>query len=282
VTPDASTTPHLEHALAATAKLREAILAIRPSDNWFSDEAIVVDLVQHSIGRWALDLAQTFRELADALGRVAAAADSQDVSDHGPVGDLELALMKVVSARDALRAIAAQVFGSDRIRLVKPGVSFDPNESSLRRRLSELGASGFVHAGKLKAMFEQIAEHPAISLRNDVVHASLPFPTWPRRAGLGRHNLDKKGGILAWERGPLYPARSLDHGDIKPSTLFRWAHTSGEDGFIELIKLTETMATLVSETGVVEPPASVYIWPDGRLQLERPSSDWLSSGFEET
>jgi hypothetical protein len=86
---------------------------------WFSDEATVVDLVQHSVARWAYDVAQTFRELSEALDRATASPDPEEASD--PVGELETALIKVVAARDALRALAAQVFGSDRLRLDKAG-----------------------------------------------------------------------------------------------------------------------------------------------------------------
>lgn len=275
-----NTPSDLERALAAATTLREAILATSASENWYSDEAMIVDLVQHSIGRWAYDLAQTFRELAEALNRAAASPDHDETPDHDPVGDLEFALIKVVSARDALRAVGAQVFGSDRLRLDKPGVRFDPDESALRHRLSELGAEGFARAGKLKTIFEQIAEHPAIALRNGVVHALAPFPEVAEVCWIRKAHLDEKGGIVAWERGPLYPEGSLDQRDAKPWTLFRWALTSAEDGFVRLIELTESLAALVSDVGVVEPPASVFIWPDGRVQLERPTNAWLLSGLE--
>jgi hypothetical protein len=66
VTTNTNTPSDLERALAAATGLREAILATSASDNWYSDEGMIVDLVQHSIGRWAYDLAQTFRELAEA------------------------------------------------------------------------------------------------------------------------------------------------------------------------------------------------------------------------
>jgi len=176
--------------------------------------------------------------------------------------------------------VAAQVFGSDRLRRDKPGVRFDPNESALRHRLSELGAEGFARAGTLKTLFEQIAEHPALALRNGVVHALAPFPELAEVCWIRKAHLDEKGGIVAWERGPLYPEGSLDQGDAKPWTLFRWARTSTEDGFVRLIELTETLAALVSDVGVVEPPASVFIWPDGRVQFERPTNAWLLSGLE--
>jgi hypothetical protein len=273
-------TPDLERALAATTELREAILATRASEEWYSDEAQIVDLVQHSIARWAHDLGRTFRELAEALGRAAASPDRDEAPDHDPVGDLEFALIKVVSGRDALRAIASQVFGADRLRLDKPGVRFDPIESSLRQCLSELGAEGFRHAGKLKTMLEEIAEHPAVALRNGVVHALAPFPELTEVCWIRKTYLDERGGIVHWERGPLYPEGSLELGDAKPWTLYRWAYGSAEDAFMRLIVLAETLTALIRETDVLQPPASVFIWPDGRVQLERPVSNWLLSGLD--
>jgi len=59
------TSPDLQRPLAAAARLRAAILATRASDNWHADEAAIIYLVQLSIARWAYDLAQTFRELAE-------------------------------------------------------------------------------------------------------------------------------------------------------------------------------------------------------------------------
>jgi hypothetical protein len=49
---------------------------------------------------------------------------------------------------------------------------------------------------------------------------------------------------------------------------------------MRLIVLAEKLTALIRETDVLQPPASVFIWPDGRVQLERPVSNWLLSGLD--
>jgi hypothetical protein len=47
-----------------------------------------------------------------------------------------------------------------------------------------------------------------------------------------------------------------------------------------LVDATEALSKLVTSVGEIAPPQPVYVWPDGRIVFERPSSDWLERGLE--
>lgn len=262
----------LDDALAASQRLREAILATRASDAWWRDQVGVFDIAQASVARWALDVGTTFREFDDALSAADASPDRDEAPGHDPVAELEDALIRAVAVRDRLRAAAALVFGARCLKPSRPGVRFEPSESDLRRRLSEMAAGGAQRAGRVKSSFEQIAEHPAMDMRNAVIHSLGPFPELVEVCWIQKAHLDEGGGIRAWESGPLYPRGSLDQGDAKPWTLFGWARDTADDAYGLLVKLTDDLASLIEDVGVMEPPPSVFVQPDGTAVLDRPES----------
>lgn len=260
----------LDPALAAVERLRAAVLATRASGNWFSDQLDRVDLVQHSVARWVTDAGATFREFDSSLRHAVASPDREEVPDHDPIGTLEDAIVRAVAVRDRLRSLAALVFGSKCLNVSGRTVRFEPNESDLRRRLGDLAANGAAHAGRVKTLFEQAAEHPAVGMRNDVIHALSPFPELVETCWINIARLDSRGGIVSWSPGPLYPKGTLDQADAQPWTLYGWAVDTAEDAFGLLVELTDELAALVEEVGEIEPPPAVYLPPAGQALLDRP------------
>ena len=98
---------------------------------------------------------------------------------------------------------------------------------------------------------------------------------WFRRA-----DLYEKGGICAWTNSRLLPKGTLEHGDIKPETIWKWAVASADEALRMLVDTTEALGKLVASVGEIAPPQPVYVWPDGRIVFERPNSDWLERGLE--
>jgi len=257
--------------LASTCRdLEAAIWAAARSEEWLSADHDKFDLVQGGIVGWVKDAASAMERLAESL-RVASAVSDEDEGPSAEALDaLEDALVRAASVRDKLRAVAALVLGVPSLETYKRGVRFKPREKAIRRALSEAGASGSVHPGRVKALFEQVANHPAIVLRNDIIHAFAPFPQLSDLCWLKTAHLDDGGGIVSWDGGPLYPEGTLDLPDLLPWKLFNWALTVAEDVLGTLAELTEALAAMVMELGVIAPPQSVYRWPDGRIQFERP------------
>jgi hypothetical protein len=152
-------------------RLREAVLATRATNQWFPDQLHVLDLVQHSVAQWAYDIGATLRDIDDALASSRASPDREEVHDHDPVAALEDALVGAVGVRDRLRSLAVLVFGAKCLRPAGRGVRFEPSERDLRRRLGEIAGDGFVRAGQVKLLFEEIADHDAIHMRNAIVRS---------------------------------------------------------------------------------------------------------------
>ncbi len=258
---------------AAANQLHEAVLATRASDRWFRDQLQVLDLVQYSVAQWASDIASTFREIDQALALAEASPDKEEAPDHDPVGALEDALIGAVAVRDRLRSLAALFFGARCLRTAGNGVRFEPSERDLRRRLSELTATGFARAAHVKSLFEEIADHDAIHMRNALVHALAPFPQLTATCWIQKAILDNENRIIGWECGPLYPRGSLDQVDANPLTLFRWARETAVDARDRLTALTEELAALVKEVGEIEPPPSVWVPREGPALLAPPKSE---------
>jgi hypothetical protein len=192
---------------------------------------------------------------------------------------LEEALTQIGAARDKLVAVAAQLLGVPSLVPQKPGIKFEPRGAAVKRGLSQLARDGHRDAGQVKKRLDALDRHDAISLRNQIIHALSPLGevvenTWIRRA-----DLDEKGGIRVWDRGPLYPKGTLDQGDLKPETIWAWVVEAADGALDLLVQATELLAELVQEVGEIPPPQPIYVWPDGKVVVERPKSDWLERGL---
>jgi hypothetical protein len=262
----------------AVSELREAVLATRASNEWFNDDRQVPDLVQHSVARWVDDLGRSLRRADTATAK---ARQHSGEPDEEMAEELEEAITQIGSARDKLVAVAALVFGVPSLVPQKPGIKFEPRDSAVKNTLSELGAAGHAQAGQVKSRLDRLDDHPAITLRNQILHALSPLGNVAENCWIRRADLDEKGGIRVggWSRGPLYPKHTLDQGDIKPETIWNWAVTSSEEAIALLIEATDALAKLVQAVGEIKPPQAIYRWPDGKVQFERPKSDFWERGL---
>lgn len=253
------------------------MLATEPSDEWLTTDRPILHLVQDSVSIWAGDLGRSMQRAAAAVEKARAHADqpNEEVGNQ-----LEDALGQIGSARDKLIAVAALVFGVPSLVVQKPGIKFEPKESAVKNKLSDLGAAGHASAGVVKSRLDALADHPAITLRNQIIHALSPLGQIVANCWFRLAELDDKGGIRAggWSAHILYPKGSLDQGDIKPETIWNWVVASADEALVLLDEATDALATLVVEVGTVALPQAVYRWPDGRVQFDRPKSDWLQKG----
>lgn len=89
----------------AALKLRGAVLATEPSDDWFTKDLVIIDLVQESVSIWAGDLGCSMQRAAAAVEKARAHADqpNEEVGNQ-----LEDALGQIGSARDKLIAVGAR------------------------------------------------------------------------------------------------------------------------------------------------------------------------------
>jgi hypothetical protein len=263
---------------AVVAALRQAVLACRASDEWMNDERqMVFDLVQFSISRWVDDLGRSLRRAAKAIAK-ARAHNGEPDEEMGE--ELETALTQIGSARDKVVAVIALAFDVPSFVPQKPGMKFEPKEGAVKGVLSKLAAEGHTQAGQVKKQLDALDDHAALSLRHQIIHAlsflgELAENCWFRRA-----DLDEKGGIIGWNNSCLLPKGTLDQGDIKPETIWKWALGSAEEAIDLLVEATKALTKLIGSVGEIAPPQPVYVWPDGRIVFERPKSDWLERGLE--
>jgi len=199
------------------SELREAILATRESDGWSGENRVIYDVVQRDIARWADDLGRSLRKVDQVLR----ATNSHSGEPDEAMRDLlESAFVHVVSARDKLLAIAVQILGIPSLYpYKKKSVRFEPDETALKRELSELRQ--YRQAGQVKDRLDELAGHPAIKLRNQIIHALSPIGEVAPNCWIRTAHLDKEGGVLAWRPGRLYPEHTLEQGDLAPETIWR-------------------------------------------------------------
>jgi len=249
------------------SELREAILAARENDEWSGENRLIYDVARRDIARWADDLGRSLRKVDQVLR----ATNSHSGEPDEAMRDLlESAFVHIASARDKLLAIAVQILGIPSLRSYKKSVRFEPDETALKRVLSELRR--FRHAGQVKDRLDKLAGHPAIMLRNQIAHALSPIGEVAPNCWIRTADLDKKGGVLAWRPGPLYPEGTLDQGDLGPKTIWRWATASAAEAHGLLLEATTELASLIGSIGTLPMPQALYRWPDGRVQLTRPKS----------
>jgi hypothetical protein len=260
----------------AIEELREALLAAEVTDEWLIEDRQVFDLVQHSIVHWADDLGRALQKVNRALEAAEAHARNPD---EELADELEEALLQIASAREKVVAITAQLLGVPSLVRHKKGVRFEPSESTVKNKLSEVGAGGQPQAGRLKSRLDVISAHPAIALRNQITHALSPLGNVVENCWIRKAYLDEKGGIGVWERGPLYPEGTLDQDDIQPQTIWEWATRSAREAYELLQEATTALARLTAGVGTIAPPQAVFIWPEGNVQFDRPKSDWLERGL---
>lgn len=255
-----------EWASKETAELCEAIRATRPGNGWRQDDLLAFDVVQGSLLRWTDDLhrslKKTHRALDDARG-------FEDGTHEDAADAIEEALTHVVSARDKIVSIAAQVLGLPSLWLYKKGVRFEPNETALKNKLSEIGAAE-PRAGRLKSRLDTLGGHPAVVLRNQILHALSPVGGVSENCWIRKAVLDEKGSIEGRDRGPLYPEGVLDLENILPPTVWNWAIESAEEAEPLLLEATKALARLTASIGTIGELQTVYRWPDGQIVLEKP------------
>lgn len=263
-------------ATDAVTELREAVLACRANGEWWIEDRPAFDMFRYSISRWVDDLGRSLNRVNAAIGK---SREHSGAPDEEMALQLEEALMQIGSGRDKLVAIAAQVFGVPSLVHQKPGIKFEPRDTAVKKAFSQLGCDGHRDAGQVKKRLDALDRHDAISLRNQIIHALSPLGAVVKNTWIRRADLDEKGGIRIWDRGPLYPKGTLDQGDLKPETIWSWAVGSAASALDLLVEATEALAKLVREVGVIPPPQPIYVWPDGEIVFERPKSDWLERGL---
>lgn len=257
-----------EWATGETDELRAAIRGTHAASDWRQDDLIVFDVMQGSLLRWTDDLHRSLKKTHRALE---AARGYEDGTSEKAADSIEEALTHVVSARDKLLAIAVQVLGVPSLWLYKEGVRFEPNETALKNKLSEIGAAE-PQAGRLKSRLDTLAGHPAIVLRNQILHALSPVGALGENCWIRKAFLDERGGIIGWERGPLYFEGMRELENLFPATVWSWVIEHTEDAEPLLLEATKALARLTASLGTIGELEAVYRWPDGRMALEAPAS----------
>jgi hypothetical protein len=216
--------------------------------------------------RWGTDMERTIERAAEAL----AEAHAAPLTDNG-VDAIERAMWRIVGARDKLRAIVSLALGIPALQRAGPGVRFKPDYRKIDRRLRELGAGGNADALRLKTLFKQIADHPAVSLRNQISHSLAPIPEAAELCWIDVALLDDQNSIRGWDTTKrLFPENVLDLDSIAPEALYEFALSAGEEALQLVGEAAETVAALIRVEGAFHQPYAIYRDVKGKLHLDRP------------
>jgi hypothetical protein len=221
-------------------------------------------LARSMLARWGADLRRTAGRTLDAL----AAARAAPVTDDG-VDAVERATWRIAGARDKLRAIVSLALGMHAIRLDRAGVRFAPNHRKIARRLDEIGTPD---ALRLRKLFDQIAEHPAIALRNQISRSLSPVAEVAELCWIDVGILDEKNRIVAWDTSTaLYPEDVLDQASLAPETIYDFAVDAVEQALALVTDAVAATTAVIREEGKLYAPFRVYRDKQGTIHIERPA-----------
>jgi hypothetical protein len=218
---------------------------------------------RENLARWGADLRRAAQRAVDAR----AEASAEPLSDDS-VDAIERATWRLAGTRDKLRAIISLALGVPALRLDRPGVRFAPDHRKIARRLEEVGNAD---ALRLRDLFDQIAELPAIDLRNQISHSLSPVPEAAEVCWIDIAILDAQNGIIAWDTSTrLFAENVLDQGSLDPQTLYDFAIGAVDDALALLGEGISVASAVVRAHGKLHQPYAVFKREDGTLYLERP------------
>jgi hypothetical protein len=255
----------------AVEALERAIEQAEPDPVWFDEVAtgLGLDVARGSLQRWARNLGDSLRLVAGALEAAPVTAPTDDSEDAAKaVERLADGIVQVGAAKDRLYAITTQALGIPYLEPWRRGVRFFPNENRIRAELNDL-AKGSGAAGALKARLDRLEGHPAIDLRNDIVHAIRAFPQLVETCWIRQASLDDRGGVVGYSIGPLYPSGSLDLDDALPETLWTAARSVCDEALGILLEATVALTKVIQESPLAA-PQTVYVDPQGRISTHDP------------
>lgn len=209
-------------------------------------------LAKECIIGWVDDSERACLRIGRALDVAEAVGDKEEAEDA-----IEAALWRITATREKLEAVFVLGFGVPSLKPYKrTSAKFEPSTDGIRAKLRELAAN-HPAACQLAEVGKQIAEHPGVTLRDQLSH-QLAATTKVRPLcylDIG-HVVD--GAIREWSGDPFYGENTIDAGAIDRAST--WARTIGaiSECFELLIRSFELMAELVRDAAVLEPPQRVY------------------------
>lgn len=246
-----------ERAQRAAEALRAAAFALQPGERPLSELLPATHwsaIGKACIANWVDDAARACVRIARTLDLVDAEGDTDEARDQ-----IEAALWRISAAREKLEAVFVLCFG---IASLDPygtqSVRFEPNTDGIRAKLRELAAA-HPAARELGELGKRLAEHPAVTLRDQLSHQLASIVDVAELCWLDIAHM-RRGGINAWSGGPLYAENTIDAGPLTREAI--WARGVGhvQECFELLVRTFELMAELVRDAAVLEPPQR--LWKD--------------------
>jgi hypothetical protein len=243
-----------ERAATATVALRDAVLGLKMGERPVNN-AIPIEM-WHTLGRdcianWVDDAGRCCERIAEAL----ALTDVRD-RDKQTLDGIETALWRIDAAREKLEAVFVLAFGVPSLERYGKSARFEPDTDSIKAKVSELAAHHPV-ARELGKVAQQLAAHPAVTLRNQLSHQLAPIESANESCWIDVAHLQGRS-IVGWSGGPFYGEGVLEEGDIGSNALWQRALRSVEECFGLLIRLTKHLAELIHTAAVLEPPQRLY------------------------
>jgi hypothetical protein len=206
------------------------------------------------LNQWIDDLSATASSAAASIEAAASSARPGDGADA-----LEYALWRIDSAADKLMVVIALALGVQVLRVSKAGsgVVFRPSPKLVLARLAELRA-GSPAATRLNALLQELHQHPARDLRNEVSHALSPVGDLRPLCHFAIVYLTAGHRQLSQAR-MLYGGAALwDAEDMTADAVWHRTLAMTRDAFDLLVRAMVATADLVTDAGSLAPPPTVF------------------------
>lgn len=228
--------------------------------------AVAVAMMGRGVLReWVLDLERRLTEVAQSVDR----AEKRGLPDG--LVDAENALWRLSLARKSLQALCFLVFG---VRTMQPGfihkngrpikepvkkaVECELHADQLDRRLRQLSTDHPL-AGELNALLIELAEHDAITLRDETTHSLAPIKNAPALCYFVVDDVDGDRLIESRELRFLWPRRMNDKPGITAAELWPDALREIRDALDIVLRSTEKLTSLIKELGIHREPQRFYL-----------------------
>jgi hypothetical protein len=224
----------------------------------------VAALGRGPLREWAIDLDSRLTEVQQGLNQ----ADQRGLPEGLP--DAENALWRLSAARKSLLALCFLTLGVPTMEpglihkggrpvksAIKTSVQWELHADLLDRRLKELSAKQPV-AGELNGLLIELAEHDAITLRDEVTHSLAPIKSAPPLCVFVLWGVDGDRLLVPRELKFLWPRGMNDKPGITAKELWPDALAEIRDALGILLRATEKLTELIQQVGIEREPQRFF------------------------
>jgi hypothetical protein len=226
---------------------------------------------------WAIDLDRRLNEIEQALD------EAQSLGLPKGLPSAENALWRLSAGRKSLQALCCLTLGVATMEpgdiylngrpikdKVKKSVQWNLDGKKLGKKLAEVGGT-YPIAAELNALLVDLAEHPAVTLRDEISHSLAPIGGAPTLCLFELWGVEGDALIRPHELKYLWPRRMGEKPGITREELWPHALSAIKDAYGILIDAVGKLSGLIQLTGLHRESQRVYVRVDtGEMTFHDP------------